>query len=35
MAGLSYTRLRDAVISHLTMAEGLGFLFAAVPERAA
>ncbi len=35
MAGLPYTKLRDAVISHLTMAEGLGFLFAAVPERSA
>ena len=27
--------LRDAVFSHLTMAEGLGFLFATVPERSA
>jgi pyruvate/2-oxoglutarate dehydrogenase complex dihydrolipoamide dehydrogenase (E3) component len=35
MAGLPYTKLRDAVISHLTMAEGLGFLFAAVPDRSA
>jgi pyruvate/2-oxoglutarate dehydrogenase complex dihydrolipoamide dehydrogenase (E3) component len=33
MAELPYTRLRDAVISHLTMAEGLGFLFANVPAR--
>ena len=33
MAELPYTRLRDAVFSHLTMAEGLGFLFATVPER--
>jgi pyruvate/2-oxoglutarate dehydrogenase complex dihydrolipoamide dehydrogenase (E3) component len=32
MAELPYTKLRDAVFSHLTMAEGLGFLFAAVPE---
>jgi len=35
MAGLPHTKLRDAVISHLTMAEGLGFLFAIVPERSA
>jgi pyruvate/2-oxoglutarate dehydrogenase complex dihydrolipoamide dehydrogenase (E3) component len=33
MAGLPYTKLRDAVFSHLTMAEGLGFLFANVPAR--
>jgi pyruvate/2-oxoglutarate dehydrogenase complex dihydrolipoamide dehydrogenase (E3) component len=33
LAELPYTRLRDAVISHLTMAEGLGFLFANVPAR--
>ena len=33
MAELPYTKLRDAVISHLTMAEGLGFLFANVPAR--
>jgi pyruvate/2-oxoglutarate dehydrogenase complex dihydrolipoamide dehydrogenase (E3) component len=33
MAKLPYTSLRDAVFSHLTMAEGLGFLFATVPER--
>jgi pyruvate/2-oxoglutarate dehydrogenase complex dihydrolipoamide dehydrogenase (E3) component len=32
MAELPYTKLRDAVFSHLTMAEGLGFLFAALPE---
>lgn len=31
MAGLPYPRLRDAVLAHPTMAEGLGFLFAAVP----
>lgn len=31
LAELPYTKLRDAVISHLTMAEGLGFLFANVP----
>jgi pyruvate/2-oxoglutarate dehydrogenase complex dihydrolipoamide dehydrogenase (E3) component len=35
MAELPYTRLRDAVFSHLTMAEGLGFLGATVPERSA
>ena len=35
MAKLPYTSLRDAVFSHLTMAEGLGFLFATVPERSA
>ena len=35
IAELPYTRLRDAVFSHLTMAEGLGFLFATVPERSA
>ncbi len=33
LAGLPYTRLRDAVIAHLTIAEGLGFLLAGVPPR--
>jgi hypothetical protein len=33
LAELPYSKLRDAVISHLTMAEGLGFLFANVPAR--
>ena len=33
LAGLPYQRLRDAVISHLTMAEGLGPLLANVPPR--
>ena len=33
LAELPYTKLRDAVISHLTMAEGLGFLLANVPAR--
>ena len=33
IAGLPYTKLRDAVISHLTYAEGLGLLFASMPER--
>jgi pyruvate/2-oxoglutarate dehydrogenase complex dihydrolipoamide dehydrogenase (E3) component len=31
LAELPYTRLRDAVIAHLTMAEGLGFLFGNMP----
>jgi pyruvate/2-oxoglutarate dehydrogenase complex dihydrolipoamide dehydrogenase (E3) component len=31
LAGLPYPRLRDAVIAHLTIAEGLGFLLEAVP----
>lgn len=30
LAGLPYPKLRDAVIAHLTMAEGLGPLFASV-----
>ena len=33
LAGLPYTRLRDAVLTHPTMAEGLGFLLANVPPR--
>jgi pyruvate/2-oxoglutarate dehydrogenase complex dihydrolipoamide dehydrogenase (E3) component len=33
LAGLPYTRLRDAVLAHPTMAEGLGFLFSHVPAR--
>ena len=33
LAGLPYTKLRDAVIAHLTMAEGLGLLLANVPPR--
>jgi pyruvate/2-oxoglutarate dehydrogenase complex dihydrolipoamide dehydrogenase (E3) component len=33
MADLPYMKLRDGVFSHLTMAEGLGPLFASVPER--
>lgn len=33
LAGLPYGRLRDAVIAHLTMAEGLGPLLANVPPR--
>ncbi len=35
IAGLPYTKLRDAVIPHLTYAEGLGLLFAGLPERSA
>jgi pyruvate/2-oxoglutarate dehydrogenase complex dihydrolipoamide dehydrogenase (E3) component len=35
IAGLPYQKLRDAVITHLTVAEGLGPLLARVPERAA
>jgi pyruvate/2-oxoglutarate dehydrogenase complex dihydrolipoamide dehydrogenase (E3) component len=33
LAGLPYQKLRDAVIAHLTFAEGLGPLFANVPPR--
>jgi pyruvate/2-oxoglutarate dehydrogenase complex dihydrolipoamide dehydrogenase (E3) component len=35
LAGLHYSKLRDAVITHLTMAEGLGGLLASVPPRSA
>jgi pyruvate/2-oxoglutarate dehydrogenase complex dihydrolipoamide dehydrogenase (E3) component len=31
LAGMPYTGLRDAVLAHPTMAEGLGGLFAEVP----
>jgi len=31
LAGLPYTRLRDAILAHPTMAEGLGGLFSNVP----
>jgi pyruvate/2-oxoglutarate dehydrogenase complex dihydrolipoamide dehydrogenase (E3) component len=34
IAELPYPKLRDAVISHLTIAEGLGPLFGNVPPRA-
>jgi pyruvate/2-oxoglutarate dehydrogenase complex dihydrolipoamide dehydrogenase (E3) component len=34
-AYLPYPRLRDAVLAHPTMAEGLGLLFAAVPPQSA
>jgi pyruvate/2-oxoglutarate dehydrogenase complex dihydrolipoamide dehydrogenase (E3) component len=35
LAGMSYAKLRDAVIAHLTVAEGLGPLFAGVPTQKA
>jgi pyruvate/2-oxoglutarate dehydrogenase complex dihydrolipoamide dehydrogenase (E3) component len=35
LAELPYTKLRDAVIAHLTVAEGLGPLFGNVPPRVA
>ncbi|HEV7880247.1 hypothetical protein [Bradyrhizobium sp.] len=31
LAGLPYTRLRDAILAHPTMAEGLGSLFSTLP----
>jgi pyruvate/2-oxoglutarate dehydrogenase complex dihydrolipoamide dehydrogenase (E3) component len=31
LAGLPYTRLRDAILTHPTMAEGIGVLLAGVP----
>jgi pyruvate/2-oxoglutarate dehydrogenase complex dihydrolipoamide dehydrogenase (E3) component len=34
LAELPYTKLRDAVITHLTIAEGLGPLLGNVPSRA-
>jgi pyruvate/2-oxoglutarate dehydrogenase complex dihydrolipoamide dehydrogenase (E3) component len=33
LAGMPYTGLRDAIIAHPTMAEGLGALFSRMPER--
>ena len=33
LAGLPYTDLRDAILAHPTMAEGLGSLFSNVPSR--
>jgi pyruvate/2-oxoglutarate dehydrogenase complex dihydrolipoamide dehydrogenase (E3) component len=33
LAGLPYTALRDAIIAHPTMAEGLGALFSDIPTR--
>ena len=35
LAGLPYTTLRDAILTHPTMAEGLGSLFSKVPPRSA
>ncbi len=35
LADLPYSRLRDAVIAHPTMAEGLGALFSNVRDRSA
>jgi pyruvate/2-oxoglutarate dehydrogenase complex dihydrolipoamide dehydrogenase (E3) component len=35
IASLPYTKLRDAVIAHLTVAEGLGPLLGNVPPRQA
>ncbi|MBV8398580.1 MAG: hypothetical protein JOZ17_07560, partial [Acetobacteraceae bacterium] len=35
LAELPYPKLRDAVITHLTVAEGLGPLLAAVPDKPA
>jgi pyruvate/2-oxoglutarate dehydrogenase complex dihydrolipoamide dehydrogenase (E3) component len=32
IAGLPYTALRDAILVHATMAEGLGLLLAAEPQ---
>ena len=34
-AGLPYTSIRDLVITHPTLCEGLGFLFSAVPKKEA
>jgi pyruvate/2-oxoglutarate dehydrogenase complex dihydrolipoamide dehydrogenase (E3) component len=34
LAGMPYTALRDAILTHPTMAEGLGGLFSRVPNRA-
>ena len=34
LAGLPYTKLRDAVFAHLTIAEGLGPLFGSLPSSA-
>jgi pyruvate/2-oxoglutarate dehydrogenase complex dihydrolipoamide dehydrogenase (E3) component len=33
VAGLPYTAMRDAILAHPTMAEGLGSLFSNVPAR--
>jgi hypothetical protein len=34
LAGMPYIGLRDAILTHPTMAEGLGSLFANVPPKA-
>ena len=34
MAGMPYTKLREADLAHPTFAEGVGFLFATTPRRA-
>jgi len=33
LAGLPYPKLRDALIAHMTTAEGLGLLLGSVPPR--
>ena len=33
LSGMPYSKLREAIFAHPTMAEGLGFLLAAVPAR--
>ena len=33
LAGLPYSALREAILTHPTMAEGLGSLFSMVPQR--
>jgi hypothetical protein len=35
LAGMPYTGLRDAILAHPTMAEGVGELFAEVPPSSA
>jgi hypothetical protein len=35
LAGLPYTKLRDAIFTHPTTAEGLNVLLASVPAKAA
>jgi len=33
LSGMPYSKLREAIFAHPTMAEGLGFLLANVPTR--
>jgi pyruvate/2-oxoglutarate dehydrogenase complex dihydrolipoamide dehydrogenase (E3) component len=33
LADLPYPKLRDAILAHPTMAEGMGLLFSSVPPR--